>query len=381
MDVTSITKHLLVSKLQENSQFYDVGGKVIRGERISAGEAVMLYEKADLGLLSLLASIIRTTKNGDYVYFNRNFHIEPTNICVYNCGFCSYHKLPGEKDSWVMSIEQISSYCRRYQHSNITEVHVVGGVHPKWGIKQYCNIIKKIREILPAVHIKAFSAIELYYIFSQAKVSFREGFKLLKQSGLNSIPGGGAEIFNSEIRRKICPDKPTGDSWLKIHEAAHQEGIPSNATILYGHIESYKDRVEHMAAIRDLQDKTGGFNCFIPLRFRSRNNRFSYLGEVNNVEDLRNFAVARIFLDNIPHLKAYWPMLGKESTRLALSFGVDDLDGTIDDTTKIYSMAGAEEQKPIMTEEMFIDLARGNGRILVERDSTYKPIHVYSDKE
>ncbi|HON69490.1 MAG TPA: aminofutalosine synthase MqnE, partial [Tenuifilum sp.] len=205
-----------------------------------------------------------------------------------------------------------------------------------------------------------------------------EGLRKLKEYGLDSIPGGGAEIFDPAVRAKICPDKASGEVWLAIHKAAHQNGIQSNATMLYGHIESYKHRVQHMEAIRNLQDETHGFNCFIPLKFRSANNPMGYLGEVNLTEDLRNFAVSRIFMDNIKHLKAYWPMLGIQNTRLAIHFGADDIDGTIDDTTKIYSMAGAEEQKPVMTVNRLTQLVREAGKIPAERDSLYNIIKVYS---
>ncbi len=375
-----VDKNKLISYI-ENSKALEplllISKKVLNGERISLDDAILLYETADLGYLSMLANHIRETKNGDYVYFNKNFHIEPTNTCVFNCKFCSYHKVAGDPESWEMSLNEIIKLAEGYKGKNITEVHVVGGVHPKWDINYYGNIIQSIKKVLPDVHVKAFSAIELEYVIDKANLSYRDGMRLLKNFGLDSIPGGGAEIFDPEVREKICSDKATGEQWLDVHEAAHLEGIPSNATMLYGHIESYKHRAQHMEAIRNLQDKTGGFNCFIPLKFRAQNNKLGYLGEVGTVEDLRNFAVSRIFFDNITHLKAYWPMLGKQNTQLALSFGVDDIDGTIDDTTKIYSMAGAEDKKPAMTVEMLIDIIKGAGKSAVERDSLYKIVKLY----
>ncbi len=377
MGIETDNSNLLLQKMQAIEPLRSIANKILDGSRITVPETVILYEKADLGYLSVLANHIRTEKNGKHVYFNRNFHIEPTNTCIFNCKFCSYHKLTGEEGSWEMTLDQILNLCKSYQNKNVTEVHVVGGVHPKWDINYYGMMISKIKEVLPNIHVKAYSAIELDYVIRKARLSYREGMRKLKGFGLDSIPGGGAEIFNPEIRNKICGDKADGNAWLSIHEAAHLEGIPSNATILYGHIENYKDRAYHMEAIRALQDKTGGFNCFIPLKFRSQNNRLSYLGEVNMVEDMRNFAISRIFFDNITHIKAYWPMLGRETTKLALAFGVDDIDGTIDDTTKIYSMAGAEDQKPVMTEDMFIEMVESTGRIPVERDSLYNPIHIY----
>jgi aminodeoxyfutalosine synthase len=357
--------------------FLPISKKILNGERISVDEAILLYETADLGYLSMLANFIREKKNGDHVYFNKNFHVEPTNTCIYNCKFCSYHKIAGDPESWEMSLKDIVKLSESYIGKNITEVHVVGGVHPKWDINYYGKIIQSIKKVLPDVHVKAYSAIELEYVIKKANLTNREGMHKLKEFGLDSIPGGGAEIFDPEVREKICSDKATGQQWLEIHEAAHLEGIPSNATMLYGHVESYRHRVMHMDAIRNLQDKTGGFNCFIPLKFRAQNNKLNYLGEVGTVEDLRNFAVARIFFDNITHLKAYWPMLGKQNTKLALSFGVDDIDGTIDDTTKIYSMAGAEDQKPAMTIEMLTEIVKSAGKTPVERDSLYNIIRFY----
>jgi len=357
--------------------FLPITEKVLNGKRISIEDAVKLYETADLGYLSFLASYVCEKNNGEHVYFNKNFHVEPTNTCIYNCRFCSYHKAAHDPESWEMTLAEIVKLSEKYRNTDITEAHVVGGVHPKWDINYYGKIIQSIKKVLPNVHVKAFSAIELEYVIKKAKLSYREGMHKLREFGLDSIPGGGAEIFDPEVREKICADKATGSQWLEVHEAAHLEGIQSNATMLYGHIESYKHRAQHMEAIRNLQDKTGGFNCFIPLKFRAQNNSLSYLGEVGTVEDLRNFAVSRIFFDNIKHLKAYWPMLGKQNIKLALSFGVDDIDGTIDDTTKIYSMAGAEDQKPTMTVDMLTEIVRSAGKKPVERDSLYRVVKFY----
>lgn len=354
-----------------------IAKKVLSGQRISIDETVLLYERADLGFLSVLSNYINKQKNGENVYFNKNFHIEPTNTCVFNCKFCSYHKVASDPESWEMTLGDIIKQSENYKGKNITEVHIVGGVHPKWDINYYGKMIESIKKVLPLVHVKAFSAIELEYVIRKANLSYREGMRMLKKYGLDSIPGGGAEIFDREVREKICADKATGKQWLEVHEAAHLEGIPSNATMLYGHIESYKHRAQHMDAIRKLQDETKGFNCFIPLKFRAQNNNLGYLGEVGTVEDLRNFAVSRIFFDNITHLKAYWPMMGKQNTKLSLSFGVDDIDGTIDDTTKIYSMAGAEDQKPVMTVDMLTDIIRSAGKKPVERDSLYRIVNHY----
>jgi aminodeoxyfutalosine synthase len=263
---------------------------------------------------------------------------------------------------------------KRFDNKAVTEVHIVGGVHPSYDLHYWGSLIKKIKKYRPALHVKAFSAIELDHMISLAGCTIEEGLALLKGYGLDSIPGGGAEIFDEELRKIICDEKSSSDLWLKIHETAHRLGIPSNATMLYGHIETYSHRIDHMERLRVLQDKTHGFNAFIPLKYKKSNNSMSYLGEVNTIEDLRNYAVSRIYLDNFPHIKAYWPMTGKECAQLSLSFGTDDMDGTIDDTTRIYSMAGSEEGNPAMSSDEISTLIRQSGFMPIERDSLYKPI-------
>jgi aminodeoxyfutalosine synthase len=241
------------------------------------------------------------------------------------------------------------------------------------------ELLRSIKAHRPDLHIKAFTAVELDYMFRKAKLSVEDGLKFLKDAGLNSMPGGGAEIFDAEIRQQICADKVDAEGWLTIHETAHKLGMHTNATMLYGHIENYRHRIDHMSRLRALQDKTGGFNTFIPLKFRNQNNDMSTVPESSIVEDMKMYAVARIYLDNFPHLKAYWPMLGRQNAQLSLSFGVDDLDGTIDDSTKIYSMAGAEEQTPAMTTEQLVTLIKQAGRKPVERDTLYNVIRDYEN--
>jgi aminodeoxyfutalosine synthase len=296
---------------------------------------------------------------------------------VYNCKFCSYHRKFGEEGSWEYSIDDILKKVEPYKNSDITEIHIVGGVHPHRDLDYYGSMIKQIKSILPQVHIKAFTAVELDFMIKKSSLSLTEGLTKLKKYGLGSIPGGGAEIFNTEIRKKVCHEKSTSEQWLTIHETAHKVGLASNATMLYGHIETHMHRIEHLDKLRELQDKTGGFNTFIPLKYRKQNNSLSYIGEVNTLEDLKNFAVSRIYLDNFNHIKAYWPMLGKDVSQITLSFGVDDIDGTIDDSTKIYSMAGAEDKKPTMTTTEIIDLIKNAGKKPVERDTLYNIIREY----
>jgi aminodeoxyfutalosine synthase len=344
-------------------------------QRITPEEGKLLFEKASLSYLGMLSNHIREKKHGNTTYFNRNFHIEPTNVCVFSCAFCSYSRLYANKeDGWELSIDQMIDIVKKYNDKKATEVHIVGGVHPKMNMAYFTELIGKIRETAPHLHIKAFTAVELDYMFRKAKLTVEEGLKQLKAAGLQSLPGGGAEIFHPEIREKIAGDKVSGEGWLKIHEAAHNLGIPSNATMLYGHIENFEHRIDHMLKLRDLQDRTGGFNTFIPLKFRNENNDMSNIPESTQIEDLKMYAISRIFMDNFPHIKAYWPMLGRNQAQMTLSFGVNDLDGTIDDSTKIYSMAGSEEQNPSMTTEQLVQLIHNAGRRPVERDTLYQVI-------
>ncbi len=354
-----------------------VKDKILRSERISPSECLELYRAATLPELGVLANRVRERKNGRHAYFNRNVHIEPTNICVNRCKFCSYRRADGEAGSWDLSLDDILKIAQNLVGQNITEVHIVGGVHPRHPFAFYESVVEGVHKILPSVHIKAFTAEELWKMAEQSGRPVEQVLARLQALGLRSIPGGGAEILNDEVRSKICAEKISSAIWLNVHEQAHRLGIASNATMLYGHVEGYEHRVEHLARLRDLQDKTGGFNAFIPLKFRQSNNELSGLGEVSLLEDLRNMAICRIFLDNVPHLKAYWPMFGKNAAQLALSFGADDLDGTIGDSTKIYSMAGADDKNPLMGVEELCQMVRGAGFTPVERDSLYQPIKQY----
>lgn len=370
----------LLNGMPLSATMQQIADKVLRNERITFDEGVALYEEGSLGFTGALANYIRNTRHGDVTYFNRNFHIEPTNICVFDCKFCSYSRLLKHRhEAWEMSKEQMLDIVRSYEGQPVTEVHIVGGVHPKMGLEFFGELIQSIKAIRPDLHVKAFTAVELEYMCRKAKKSYREGLQYLKDCGQNSLPGGGAEIFHPEIREQICDDKCTADEWLEIHQTAHSLGMPSNATMLYGHIEQYHHRVDHMERLRQLQDKTGGFNTFIPLKFRNKDNQMSDVPEVSMIEDLRNYAISRIYMDNFPHLKAYWPMIGRQTAQMSLNFGVNDIDGTIDDSTKIYSMAGAEEQNPALSTRDLCQLIKGVGRVPVERDTTYQVIKDYSN--
>lgn len=349
--------------------------KIENQERITAAEGLKLFEEVPLSILGIFANYIRERLHGNKTYFNRNFHIEPTNVCVFSCKFCSYSKLYSKReDGWELSIEEMVDKVKAYDGKPITEVHIVGGVHPKMDIYYFADLLKQIKAHRPTLHIKGFTAVELDYMFRKAKLTRPEGMKLLNEAGLDSLPGGGAEIFDDEIRKEISGDKVDASGWLDIHKTAHNLGMHTNATMLFGHIETYAHRIDHMERLRQLQDETKGFNTFIPLKFRNHDNDMSYVPETSSIEDMKTYAVARIYLDNFPHIKAYWPMLGREQAQLSLSFGVNDMDGTIDDSTKIYSMAGSEEQNPTLTTEELVTMISQVGRVAVERDTLYNEV-------
>jgi len=376
----SMLSTIAESNFKVPKELLDIQEKVYNNERITDEEGLLLFQKGSLPFLGSLANYIREKKHGDITYFNRNFHIEPTNVCIFTCNFCSYSRLYAHREEgWELSAEQMLHMVKKYDGEPVTEVHIVGGVHPKMNLEFFAEVLRQIKKHRPPLHIKGFTAVELDYMFRKAKMTNEEGLTYLKNAGLDSLPGGGAEIFDEQIREKICADKVNSEGWLKIHEAAHKLGMHSNATMLYGHIENYSHRIDHMSRLRNLQDKTGGFNTFIPLKFRNKDNDMSNVNESTIVEDMKMYAVARIYMDNFPHLKAYWPMLGRQNAQLSLSFGVNDIDGTIDDTTKIYSMAGAEEQNPSMTTGELVALIKQVKRRPVERGTLYNVIKDYSE--
>jgi aminodeoxyfutalosine synthase len=364
---------------EKDNLLQKIGNKVIHNERISFEEGVYLFEKASLPYVGALANWKRESLHGDTTYFNKNFHIEPTNVCVFSCKFCSYSKLYAHKEEgWELTIDQMMDIVKSYDGKPVTEVHIVGGVHPKLTLEFFITLLKAIKAHRPELHIKGFTPVELDYMFRKANLSTEEGMKRAHEAGLDSLPGGGAEIFHPDIRNIICADKATGDEWLHIHRTAHNLGMHSNATLLYGHIEKAEHRIDHMERLRQLQDETKGFNTFIPLKFRNKDNDMHDVPESTMANDLKMYAISRLYLDNFPHVKAYWPMLGREIAQLTLSYGVNDIDGTIDDTTKIYSMAGSEEQTPVMTTEELVRLIKQAHRKPVERGTLYNVIQDYS---
>jgi aminodeoxyfutalosine synthase len=381
--MTSSTTHINgILQQTSDKQLQTIGDKIINKKRISQQDGIYLFENASLSFVGALANWVREEKHGNKTYFNKNFHIEPTNVCVFDCKFCSYSRLYAHKEEgWELSINDMLNIVKKYDNQPVTEVHIVGGVHPKMNLEFFCNVLKAINQHRPNLHLKGFTPVELDYMFRKAKVSIEEGLQQMKDAGLQSLPGGGAEIFHPEIRTKICDDKVDAEGWLAIHKAAHKLGMHSNATMLFGHIEEYWHRVDHMERLRNLQDETGGFNTFIPLKFRNKDNAMSYVQESSVIEDMKVYAIARLYMDNFPHLKAYWPMLGRQNAQLTLSFGVNDLDGTIDDTTKIYSMAGSEEQTPSMSTTELVALIKQVKREPIERDTLYNEIKNYNNPE
>jgi aminodeoxyfutalosine synthase len=356
------------------SQWEHIASFVETGQRLSFDEALTLWLNAPLWRLGELAVQRKRQISGEKVFYNKNFHIEPTNLCVFNCKFCSFRQPKGSPKAWDMTMEEVEQMVRSYRDKGITEMHIVGGVHPEHGLDYYCDMIRRVKAILPEAAVKAFTAIELSYMIRKAGLTIDEGLQRLIEAGMEAIPGGGAEIFDEKIRAEICPEKGSTKEWFEVHDAAHRLGIKTNATMLYGHIERVEHRVDHLIRLREQQDRTGGFNAFIPLKYRNFGNSMSAIGEVPIVDDLRTLAMSRLILDNVPHIKAYWVMYGKQTTEMALAFGADDIDGTIDDSTKIYSMAGADDQRPRMSVDEMHQMVNRAGFVAVERDTHYNEI-------
>lgn len=350
-----------------------IAEKIRSDVRIAPDEALVLWHEAPLWLLGQLATERKRRVSGDKVFYNRNIHLEPTNRCVFNCRFCSYRRPKESPEAWDYSMEEVERIARDHAGRGITEVHIVGGVHPDHGLEYYAEMIRRVRAALPGAAVTAFTAIELSYMIRKAGLTTEEGLRVLRDAGMEAIPGGGAEIFDEEVRSRICPDKGSTAEWFDVHRTAHRMGLRTNCTILYGHVERVEHRIDHLDRLRALQDETRGFDAFIPLKYRSFGNPMSEIGEVSVTEDLRMLALSRLYLDNIPHIKAYWVMYGRETAELALAFGADDIDGTIDDTTKIYSMAGGD-RRPVMTEEQMHRMAAAAGYRAVERDTHYNEL-------
>ena len=348
--------------------------KILAGKRLTEADALRLFQSDDIFSLGKLASLVAERKNGKKAYFIRNRHINPTNICVNRCRFCAFSRSMGQEGAYELTIKEIIKKIGEGQRKTrhfFSEVHIVGGLHPEWPFTYYLDLVSTIRKNFPKLHIKAFTAVEVDHFSKISGLSLEETLKSLKRCGLGSMPGGGAEIFAPEIRKRLCPEKISGDRWLTVMAAAHKVGLRTNATMLYGHIESYEDRIDHLMKLRKLQDKTAGFQAFIPLAYHPRNTDIqgSY---TSGIDDLKTIAISRLYLDNFQHIKAYWVMLGEKVSQLALKFGADDIDGTIVEEKITHAAGGLSAEQ--LTAGQLIHMIRKAGRLPVERDSFYRRV-------
>ncbi|WP_079654673.1 aminofutalosine synthase MqnE [Thermocrinis minervae] len=352
-----------------------IGEKVLEGKRISPEEGLYLFERASLPFLGYLAEYVNRKKNSNFAFFIVNRQINPTNVCIYQCNFCAFGVTKSDPRAYEMTLEEILKKVEDTYLQGGREVHIVGGIPPHWKYEDYINLVRIIKERFPQMHIKAWTAIEIHHMSKISGKSYRDILLELKEAGLSALPGGGGEIFSPRVRNIIAPYKANAEQYLEVHRTAHELGIPTNATMLYGHVETYEDRIDHMERLRRLQDETGGFQVFIPLAYWPEGTRLGGK-RTSSVDDLKTIAVSRIYLDNFPHIKAYWVTLGEKIAQIALNFGADDLDGTIGEE-KIVHSAGTKSAYQ-HSKEKLIELIRGAGKIPVERDTFYNPVAIFS---
>ena len=350
----------------------DILKKVENGNRLSFDDGVRLYQSKDILSLGYMANIIRERKNGELAYFITNGHINYTNICANRCRFCAFSRSDGEPGAYTLTLEEILEKGKTFLKKNITEFHIVGGLHPELPFNYYIEMLSSLKKESPQVHIQAFTAVEISHLAKIAGLSIKDTLTKLKEAGLGSIPGGGAEVFSQRVREYLCKDKTGKEEWLEVMRIAHELGINSNATMLYGHIETIEERVDHLIALRKMQDRTGGFLSFIPLAFHPKNTELDSLPDTTGLEDLKAIAVSRLMLDNFPHIKAFWIMIGTKLAQVSLSFGSDDLDGTVIEE-KITHSAGASTEEYISKSDL-IRLIKEAGREPVERDTVYNKV-------
>jgi aminodeoxyfutalosine synthase len=346
--------------------------KVEAGQRLSFEDGLALEASNDLFALGSLANLVRERYNGNFGYYNVNTHINPTNVCVYTCDFCAFRADLNEPKAYVMDRDQVIARARQASDRGATELHIVGGLHHKLPFQYYVDVVRWINDTAPEIHVKAYTAVEIVFFAKIARISIEQVIRQLMDAGLGSLPGGGAEIFHPEVRERICGAKASTEEWLEVHRTAHRLGLRSNATMLYGHIDGPVHRIDHLVRLRELQDETGGFQTFIPLAFHPDNSEMDHIPKPSGVMDLKTMAISRLMLDNFPHIKAYWVMLGLKTAQVALSFGADDLDGTVVHE-KIYHDAGAETPQDATVAEIR-RLITEAGRIPVERDTLYHQV-------
>jgi len=356
----------------EDARLRPILDKVVAGERLAAADGMALYGTNDLLALGYMANLVRERLHGARVYFNVNRHINPTDVCVASCRLCAFGKKSKDPQAYTMSLEEVWERAGQGWSEAVTEFHIVGGLHPELTLAWYCDMLRGLKQRFPRVHLKALTMVEVAYLARRTKIGVHETLERLRDAGMDSLPGGGAEIFSECVRRIICDHKIDGQEWLDTARAAHKLGLRSNCTMLYGHIENDADRVDHLLRLRELQDETGGFVAFIPLAFHPERTPLRHIGSTTGFADLKNIAVARLMLDNIPHIKAYWVMMTPRVAQIALRFGADDLDGTVVEE-KIYHDAGSRVAQALRREEL-LDLIRKAGREPVERDTLYRPV-------
>jgi aminodeoxyfutalosine synthase len=349
-----------------------IAAKVLAGERLDLAEGITLFESHDMLALGWLANHVRETRHGDLCYYNINRHINPTNVCVAHCKLCAFGRSPDSPGAYTFALDEMFHRAAQGVAEGATEFHIVGGLHPDLPFDYYLDLVRGLKQRFPQVHLKAFTAVEVHYYSRIAKISLRDVLVKMKEAGVDSLPGGGAEIFHPRVRRVICDHKLSGQMWLQIARTAHELGMRSNATMLYGHIETSEERVDHMLRLRELQDKTHGFQTFIPLAFHPANTPLAHLPGPTGLDDLKTIAAARLILDNFDHIKAYWIMLGEKIAQVALGFGADDIDGTVVHEL-IYHDAGAKTPEGLTVDQIH-RLIREAGRIPMERDTLYRRV-------
>jgi aminodeoxyfutalosine synthase len=356
----------------DDPQLQPIYEKVTAGERLSFDDGITLYRSPDILSLGYMANLVRERLHGNVTYFNVNRHINPTDVCVASCRLCAFGKKAKDPTSYTMSLEQVWETAGRGYAEAVTEFHIVGGLHPELTLDWFCQMIAGLKERYPQVHLKAFTMVEVAYLAKRAKLSIRETLERLKAAGVDSMPGGGAEIFCERVRRIICDHKIDGNEWLESARIAHQIGLKTNCTMLYGHIETEEDRVDHLVRLRELQEETRGFVTFIPLAFHPEHTALGHLSKTTGFDDIKQIAVSRLMLDNIPHIKAYWVMMTPGVAQIAQRFGANDVDGTIVEE-KIYHDAGATTKQHMRREEL-LRIIREAGREPKERDTAYRPV-------
>ncbi|MBI1883465.1 MAG: aminofutalosine synthase MqnE [Chlamydiae bacterium] len=365
----------MIDLLLEKSELSLIVDKVEAGERLSYEDGLRLFQSQDLNTIGMLANLARERKNGNKAYFVTNLHIDYTNICAVDCLFCSFRRDVDHPEGYTLDINQILEKIRKVRDQGLTELHMVGGLNPDLPYDYYLKLLKAIKEENPKLHIKAFTCVEVDFFAQLYGKTAEQVLRDFKEAGLGSLPGGGAEVFDEKIRKKIAGEKATGARWLEIAKTAHRLGIPTNATLLYGHVEKYDVRVRHLLQLREAQDETGGFLCFIPLAYHPENNRMGKMGWTTGIDDLKTLAVSRLLLDNFPHIKAYWIMLTPALSQIALFYGADDIDGSVIEE-KIYHDAGAKTQDAL-TRETLIRLIREAGRDPIERGALYQVVKMW----